>query len=214
MTIEEHTDFVNGSDLEAPEVPETETLDESADDGPITLLLSGNLLIHVDGNGEVIGMPDAPEESAQIFEIAAYYGPRKQRFEGKIAGLEAEKAFHLKRIADHYDPQIKQQKSGLAWLEARFREPLRQWALQNLLGKARKTTQIGLLTLSFRKTTEKLEIVDEATAVQWAKLTCPDAVKVKESLLVSLVPAELRETLKEDSSGLRVVPPSDVFTVK
>lgn len=185
-----------------------------------TLLLSQDMILLVDGNGEVVGVhgaPGADQTTAEgMDQIVSWYGPRRKRAVARLAGLEAEHAALIREINEHYTPLIKRQKGLIAWLDGMYREPLRALASRLLAGQKSRSVKVGLLNLSFRKKPERVEVVDAATAVQWARLACPDAVKVEETVLVSMIPDALRRALPgiEGASGLRLVPPSDVFKVE
>lgn len=75
------------------------------------------------------------------------------------------------------------------WFVARLKE----WGLaEREQTPSRATLTVPHGTVSTRKSTERIEVVDEPLAVAWAKQSCEDAVKVEYSLLVSRLGACVR----------------------
>lgn len=171
--------------------------------------------------GEVVGVEDAPlaaiADQATAEHVIAWLGPRRAAAQARLAGLEAEKTAWIERINAVYDGRIRRERSLLGWYATRYHDLLRYYADVMLTGQKGRTVVAGLLRLSFRRKPRKIEVADSETAVVWAQSNCPDAVKVTTSVLPSKIPDDLWETIHaatEGASGLRLVPPSDVFKVE
>ena len=98
------------------------------------------------------------------------------------------------------------------FLTARFTPILEEYAKQEL-GNG-KTRSIKLLsgTVGFRKSPMKLEVLDEAQAMAWAKTHLKDAVKVTEFLLKTPILEHFKET-GEMPDGCDKVDPKDNFYI-
>jgi hypothetical protein len=184
-----------------------------------TLFAVGTDHLLVNGEtGEVIGIPDAPPAVIEDTEsILGWYGPRRRRIEAKRDGLTAERDALLKQIREHYDPLIKEQESALKWLALRYEGILRAYAT-GVVGQLEKAKSFKrhLVTLGFRTKTEHFEVKDEAAAIDWARENCPEAVKVKESFLVSQLTDEAKILLRQDAaaSGIEPIPAHEEFYVR
>jgi hypothetical protein len=176
--------------------------DAAPADTEITLVFAGKQLISVDANG------DAPAVDADIHEIIRYISSRKAPAEARLAELEAGKALLLQKVNEYYDPLINQQKGILKWLTGQYSQVLESFTRAALVGQKTKSLRVGLLKLGLRMGRDSIKVNDEKTAIQWAKLVCPAAVK--ESLLKSEIPAGVALTA---ASGMERVEGEDTFYV-
>ena len=87
-------------------------------------------------------------------------------------------------------------------------------------GKLRtKTYRSPWGSISLRETKPSVKVTQTGLAVQFAKLECPDAVKVTESVLVSMIPEGVKGRLLDDPAlaeamGFSVSEGGDSVTVK
>lgn len=196
----------------------TLTEDEERDPTPEEWLnaafFDGETLLLIDGNGEVVGEHGAPDQTAEIMDIIGWLGPRYQHACAQLKGKKTERDALIAAINAQYDPQIKRLEGRVAWLGMQYRDKLLEYT-KTLIAAANgktKTFRVGLLKLALRTRPGKLEVTDEATALQWAKLACPNAVEMKERLFVSRIPKEME--LPPNASGMVRIPSSEVFTME
>lgn len=97
-------------------------------------------------------------------------------------------------------------------VEYLFKDALEAWARKNL-PKDKKSIKLPTATLSFRKTEEKLEVVDEKRVLNWATINCPDAIHIKREPLLDPL-KEHYKTTEKVPEGCEVVPEGENFHVK
>lgn len=112
----------------------------------------------------------------------------------------------------------------IEWLEGQIRlnAPKTVDDLQALYGTRKKSISLPSGTVGFRSSADTVEVEDEEKALAWAETACPDAIKVKRSVLKTPIKALLAEggvlTTGEkcdpDENGLRFVPGEESFYVK
>lgn len=202
-----------------------ETMNETGTDEPaIESVLVGDgdetSLVEFDAaTGEVLrvhGAPD-PEVVEDARGIADWLSPRLAAAEARLAGLQAEKAAHLARVAERYDADIKRAGRLVDWLKTMYRHPLQEFARQALAGGKARSLKVGLLTLAFRKKPARAVVTDETAAARWLWVHgAHDAVKM--SVLVSRLPEDVRRDLEcgrmAEGTGLEWQPESESFEVK
>ncbi|MEN6537404.1 MAG: host-nuclease inhibitor Gam family protein [Bryobacteraceae bacterium] len=140
----------------------------------------------------------------------------------KIMNAEADIAreqMKLRAIQERSQANVKRLDRRVEWLKARFGPELEEFASKQLEGKKSRTLNLLFGKLSFRKNAGGIRVADEMPAIEWAKAKCPDAVKVKESFLISsLSPDVLAELAALDDEslerlGLRREPSSETFSI-
>ncbi len=157
--------------------------------------------------GEIIGRADVHE----LFRVtdmdsAEWVLARMQETDAQIL---AETAILQARI-EAQQTRIDVQRRRRDWLERRFGPELEIFAAQELDGKKTRTLQTGFGKLSFRRGVEKIVVREGCiiTAVTWAKMNCPAAIKTTETILVS----ELKgQKLPDDA--FEIIPAADKFTI-
>lgn len=176
----------------------------------VTLVLAATTLYEVDDTtGEVVGMADAPDDTAEVGEIAQFYHGRRTRVLAQKAALETERDMLLDSINASYGPLISEKENALKWLDMRFLDRLETFTKGMLgTGKERSFRMAGML-LGLRKAPAKLEITDVDAALRWAKAHCPAAVQVKESVLKSCIPLD-----GVVPDGAVLIPERDNFYIK
>jgi phage host-nuclease inhibitor protein Gam len=99
---------------------------------------------------------------------------------------------------------------NLEWLHERFDKTLEIYAQAKTAGAKTRTVKLLYATLSFRKSPDTLNVVDEAAAIEWARANAPQAVKL----------SILKTPLKAYVQALGDVPPgcsweigADVFRI-
>jgi len=119
--------------------------------------------------GEVIGVAETPPEDAPAIEIAKWVGEKRDWHRGRLAGLEAEKAVHLDKIAKVYDARINRHSRAIAWLEKQYSPMLFELA-KKLVGEGKKrSVAVGMLILKLRKTKPSVDVQDNDKAVSYLR---------------------------------------------
>lgn len=126
--------------------------------------------------------------------------------EAEVAALEARAETIRKNIARMAAEHARKAQ----WLRDRFGPQLEEWARAELAGKKVRTVRTPFGALAFRKTKPKLSVTDLARAVEWCKEHVPDAVKVQESILVSMIPDT---AWKDLNAAFDITPAGDSFRV-
>lgn len=117
--------------------------------------------------GEVVGAQDTPAEDAPAVEIAKWVGERRDWHKGKLIGLQAEKQYHLEKIAKIYDPQIDNHTRAIAWIGKQYEGLLFNLARQ-LIGDAKKrSVAVGTLLLKLRRSKPSVDVQDNDKAVAY-----------------------------------------------
>ena len=155
------------------------------------------------------------EPDPDVAAVIDWLGPKRAHATARLAGLEAEKAAWLAKVAAQYDARIQRQRHFIDYLDWRFGALLRAHAARLLEGRKERTVRAGLLTLAFRRTQPRVIVEDEARAVEWltaAGLT--EAVKTTRTVLKSAIPPGVRATVTLESAGMIYVPAEDEFEIK
>ena len=166
-------------------------------------------------------------------ETGNYLGPKSSWIEGDIDNEEKALLFmrrHLQLSTDlaarkaelevvkaNIEKMVADQAKRLEWWEARYGWQMAIHARANL-GKT-KTWRSPFGTIAFRTSAPKVTVVDEDKAIEWAEVSCPSAVKVKRSLLISQVPDSIKDQIlanpnEAEEVGFGVVPAEETYTIK
>jgi len=166
-------------------------------------------------------------------ETGNYLGPKSSWIDGDIDSddkalvfmrrhLELESAIAAKRmelqvIKDQAERLLRDEQKRLEWWRSRYGEQIAIFARTKLTKT--KTWHSPFGSVSFRATPAKVTVLDEDKAIAWAEASCPAAVKVKRSLLVSQVPDSIKDQMLDhphdaEQIGFGVVPANETFTIK
>lgn len=91
----------------------------------------------------------------------------------------------LAQVAENLNAQIKELSNKAAWLEKRFFPELLIFAEGMLLGQKAKSIKMENGTLGFRAMAGSTKVIDAEKALEWCKKHKPEAVVVKESVVVT-----------------------------
>lgn len=132
--------------------------------------------------GEILRHVQACDEfHVEDMASAEWVLERMAEVDGDILGLEA----RLAAITDQMGAMVRDRKNRREWLDRRFGAELEHFAAGELLGAKTRTLKTPYGSLSFRTSPGSIKVVNEEGALEWAKAHCPEAVKVKESVLVT-----------------------------
>lgn len=127
-------------------------------------------------------------------------------------------------VLENVERMVKRHKSKVAYMRTMYEKQAGR-VVESLLprdkeGKLRtKTYRSPWGSISLRETKPSVKVAQTGLAVQFAKLECPDAVKVTESVLVSMIPESVKGRLMDDPAlaeamGFSVSEGGDSVTVK
>lgn len=166
-------------------------------------------------------------------ETGNYLGPKSSWIEGDIDSEEKALVFmrrhlelesrllarknELRVIQAQAERLVKDEEKRLEWWRARYGEQIAMFARTKLTKT--KTWHSPFGSVSFRTAPAKVTVLDEDKAIEWAEASCPAAVKVKRSLLVSQVPDAIKAQMLEhpddaEAIGFGVVPADETFVIK
>ncbi len=170
-------------------------------------------IIYDSETGECLGTVK-PEFHVTDQASAEWVLEKASALDQDIAGLTARK----NALIANMDVMIKEKSNQKAGLLYRFGPELEHFAKENL-PKGKKTWTCPFGSVGFRATQAKIEVQDEERAMAWAKQFAPEAIKVKESLLKSLIPDDLITKFLDDptgadAEGFTVVPAGESATIK
>ncbi len=134
-------------------------------------------------------------------------------------------------VQSKYNLLIKQQERELkrlqnreAWLLQTYQNQLGRYAESTLPRKADGSLRVKTLTtpwgdVAIRQSKAKVSVEYDLAAVRWAQNHCPESIKVKESVLVSLIPEVYKQELIENPMiatlyGFEVTPEETKYVIK
>jgi hypothetical protein len=130
------------------------------------------------------------------------------------AAIQAEKD-KLDAITNNMVKIIGKQVARLEWLERQYNAQLQDYALSQLPRKADGSLKIKTWTcpfgsVSFRTVAERVKVVDEEETVAWLMHHNPEAIKTKNTVLVS----KLSDFATVHAPGIEIIPASESVTIK
>lgn len=173
-------------------------------------------------------------------ETGEYAGP-KSRWLSPEVNSEEEALAVLRAIAEvkskqvgvqsKYNLLVKQQERELKrlkakedWLITQYQNQLGRYAEGALPRKADGTLRVKTLTtpwgdIAIRETREKYVVTHEEAAVFFCEDKCPDAVKVKKTVLVSQLTEEVKQQIIDEPNlmsfhGFSLVPAETKYVIK
>lgn len=141
-----------------------------------------------------------PKEEAQEKDPKDWLPAWFLKKQGHLAAeLETVKAQSQKIIR-----QIEAQQRYLEWRYGRLLEDI---TADYMLNEGIKKKSVDHLygTVGWRKTREKVEVVDDSKAIPFLRKEAPEAIKVSERILVSKIPADVQVP------GTKRIPAEDKF---
>lgn len=164
--------------------------------------------------GEIVDVMDKPEDGLEDAEsLAMWLGEALTDARAHLAGLQAERQLWLDRVAEQFDADIRRAEQKIAWLTHRPDWLKRLKALHEERANGKPSCKFGMLKTRVKKSRESLEALNVEQALGWARENVPEAIRTIESLLVSHIPAEVRQTLPgPEECGLRWHPAGESTT--
>jgi len=173
-------------------------------------------------------------------ETGEYAGPKSRWLAPEVTSEEealavmraiTETKAKMVGIQAKYNLLIKQQERELRrlqnrenWLLQTYQNQLGRYAENNLPRKADGSLRVKTLTtpwgdIAIRQSKAKVSIGHEEAACNWAHTYCPESIKVKTSVLVSLIPEDFKQDLIENPSkatllGFDVTPEETKYIIK
>lgn len=146
----------------------------------------------------------------------------------KLAELERQAA-HNEEVADRrrqmIDRWLDEENARLRRQKERLEEKVRRLVphtvdgFQDVFRVKKKSRNLPHGRVGFQSTRDTVEVVDQDKALEWAEDSCPDAIKVKRSVLKTPIKAMLQEggvlstgePCDPEENGLRFEPGQDTF---
>mgnify|MGYP003339053364 CR=1 FL=1 len=172
-------------------------------------------------------------------DTGEYVGPKSRWLAPEITG-EADALAVMRALAENkarmiaiqrkYDLLLKQQERELkrlqskeTWLTTTYVNQLGRFAEETLPRRANGELRVKTLVLpwgniAIRESKEKVVVTHEESAVHWCEDHCPEAVKLKKSILVSQLTDEVKEMISEKPGemsfhGFSVLPAEKKFVI-
>jgi hypothetical protein len=210
MTVEDLMNFYSGDsapDTEAP--PMDQWADVPEDYRAEVYCELPPACTHEDGSTDGIGDLDrlAAEKLLKRYHRLSIEEREAVQFvDDEIArACETLEALHARR-----KELLKPIERKRSWLD-QFRPLLESWARTALAGQKARSIKLTYGAVRFRRSPDRLEVVDEDIAVAWAQAMCPAAVR--RTVLVSVLKATIKDT-GEAIPGCELVPGEDTFSVE
>jgi phage host-nuclease inhibitor protein Gam len=142
------------------------------DDRPAMTTTDDGYLVD-ESTGEIVGMAEPIDEAADRKALVEAYLERRARAEAKRKALQHEMNLLIAGICERFETQIREQERKVVWLDGRFRDQARQFAMEELAysGKAGKSLKTAWGTLSFRKSRESTKVLDPVKAFAFLALS-------------------------------------------
>lgn len=172
----------------------------------------------------IAAVPPAVDEGAVQAELEAYLAGRDvERAPWRITTLgQADWAMRQygdiqARVQEYRDEvalwqaALKRVEQAGDWLEERLKE----WGADQRTPQ-RKSFPLAHGTVYTRESKQRIEVVDEDAALGWAKVACPDAVKVTEEFRVSMVgdAARIQDCVVAFTSTNKATGEAETITLK
>lgn len=165
----------------------------------------------IDQNGEIVGWAEVGSDWHITDSGKAAWVMEKRMIEdGAIKGLMAQ----LTAISENLDKMIRFHERRIKDLDWRFGEELAAFARANLKGK-QKTWTCAYGKVSFRTTQPGIEFTDDALALAWMKsLAIPEAIKVTEKIMLSVVKEKLLADPPPAGHGIEIRPAGESVKIE
>lgn len=148
-------------------------------------------------DGEFVCSLDLPNcDFSETKPLLEWVGERMTEHTARIAGLDAEKAIYLERIAKMFDKRIALRQraiKGLRWVYGPMGETFLREAL---VGSRSRSAMVGQLELKFTKERASTAVTNDAKAIAYVEAQLAkdaawsDALAIKKSIMVSKIPKE------------------------
>ena len=102
------------------------------------------------------------------------------------------------------------------FLMMRFGGQLRDWAAGQIAAFKGRRKSLGLPagTVGFRRSPARLVVDDDASVIEWAKKSCPEAVEIVQKLSRSILKDYFERTGDMPTTGAHVQPENEDFFIR
>lgn len=147
--------------------------------------------------GEVLDGP-TPEPGFHVRDRASaeWVLQRMQELQAERLAIRA----RLDAVTENLNAQMREVDARLGFLKFRFGGQLLDWAREEISRagpNAPKHVKTDFGRVGFRMKRGSIAVAEPEKAVEWAKDTCPEAVRIREELMVSRLPDEVRASVFE-----------------
>jgi len=160
----------------------------------------------------------APEVTSEEEALAVMRAITETK--AKMVGIQAKYNLLIKQ----QERELKRLQNRENWLLQSYQNQLGRFAENNLPRKADGTLRVKTMTtpwgdIAIRQSKAKVSVGHEEAAIFWAEDHCPGAIKVRSSVLVSLIPEEIKQEMIADPSkatihGFDVTPEETKYVIK
>lgn len=177
--------------------------------------------------GEVMGLAQSPIFTISDPSSLDWVLGKMLSEESAIHAIDnTEAVIHARAILDNALAMKKDRQRRLDWLHRRFDDEIGHYVRPLLEGQKTKTYKTIYGQVSFRKKPRRLAVADPESALAWASVNCPEAIKTTAEFQIGRLPADralslteelLRGGDSEDSAerkAFTVIPESELVTVK
>ena len=171
--------------------------------------------------GEYVGPKSqwlAPEVTSEDEALAVMRAIANVK--AKQVGVQARYNLLLKQ----QDRELKRLQNREAWLLQNYQNQLGRYAENALPRKADGSLRLKTLStpwgdIAIRQSKARLSVGHDEASVFWAQTNCPGAIKVKSSVLVSLIPEDVKQKMLDEPSlatihGFEVTPEETKYVIK
>jgi len=177
------------------------TMEAEAQTEEIIVVDEDSMMLINTQTGQVVGTAETPPEGVEDIKLAEWIGEKRTWHKGRIAGLEAEKQKWVDTINARFDTQIKRHKDSLVWYDTTYHDFLFKLAKKIIGNGKKRSAAVGLLLLKLSKTRPSTTVLDQDKAIAWlTKAGLSEAIKTTQSILVSMLPDELKARLTRESN--------------
>lgn len=119
------------------------------------------------------------------FEVPSDFRAHNRATINWVVRKIVEARHYTQRIAEFSEAETQRARREEEFFLYRFGPQMRHWLEQELAQRGGRSKSILLPAgrLGLRHSGPKIEVLDQATVLAWAKVNCPDAIKRTESIL-------------------------------
>ena len=167
--------------------------------------------------GEILGLAGvAPEFRVESESEAEWVLGKMLDAAADLASVQhSPEVLRAKAVLEQAAKIEKEKRNRLEWLQRRFNPELGEFARKQLEGKKTKTWKSILGSISLRTVRGGLRVANPELALNWARSHAPEAIKVSEAFLITLLPEAHKTRLMESfATDRQTVLAEGAFEVK
>lgn len=181
----------------------------SAEDSLLELMLHGDTLVTIDEEtGEVTDIAGAPGAEAGMHELVEWSTRWRAWAIANLEGHKSRRDALIKIISDQTQPHINRYTNLVSFIEKQYCFVWQQFLVESIAKAGTKndgspkfkSLKLDWITLKLTANKESIEVLAKEPEakmemLKWLKEKCPDAIKTELSVLVSVIPDNLKAEL-------------------